>query len=100
MPLLREQIVYLDLSDARGAHVDPARYFAAARAARTLVAHELGWLAMKHFDLPGAPALQTTAENIYFETYGYFADLDGSGHAATAQALADALISRARSHAA
>ncbi|MBX3622218.1 MAG: hypothetical protein KF891_19805 [Rhizobacter sp.] len=96
MPRLREQIFFLELADAQQVGMDARQYFLAASTAREIIERELGALAMKDFNFPHVPTLQTTAENIYFETYGYFADLDGSGHAATAQHLADALIARAR----
>jgi hypothetical protein len=96
LPLLRQQIVFLEVTDAHCVDMNPQRYQAAARSARAIVERELGGLAMKDFQLPGAPALQTTAENIYFETYGHFADLDGSGYATTAKTLASELIARAR----
>lgn len=96
MPHLRAQIYFLESAEARQIDMDARRYLLAARAARAIVERELGTLAMKAFRFPELPTLQATAENIYFETYGYFADLDGSGDADHAQALATELIRRAR----
>jgi hypothetical protein len=53
---------------------------------------------MSAFAIAELPALQTTAENIFFDSHRCFADLDGSGHAVTAQEVADTLIAHARAH--
>lgn len=97
MPRLREQIFFLELAEARQVEMNARQYFLAANVAREIIERELGALAMKDFKFPNVPTLQTTAENIYFETYGYFADLDGSGDAALAQVVAEQLIRRVRS---
>lgn len=91
---LRDQIVFMEAADAHHLKMDAARYLAAARIARTIVERELGVLQMSEFAIHPLPALQTTAENIYFESYGCLADLDGSGHAGIAQQLGEQLIER------
>ena len=91
---LRDQIVFLEVADGHHVEMNAWRYLWAARTARTIVARELGEVRMSEFAMPHLPTLQTTAENIYFESYGCFADLDGSGHAAVAQQQADQLLKR------
>jgi hypothetical protein len=93
---LCDQIVFLEVAEARGAKMDARRYLAAARAVRQTVARELGTLPMEAFVGGVLPSLQTTAENIFFEGHRRFADLDGSGHARRAQALSDRLMQRLR----
>lgn len=96
LPLLRDQIVFLEVADNRHVGMNAQRYLAVARSVRATLERELGGVAIEAFAVTRLPTLQTTAENIYFETYGCFADLDGSGRAAVAHALADDLIERAR----
>ncbi len=91
---LRDQIVFLEVADARHVGMNAKRYLAAARSVRTIVERELGCVTMDKFIFANVPALQTTAENIYFDSYGCFADLDGSGQAVRAQEVAEALIAR------
>jgi hypothetical protein len=93
---LRDQIVFLEVAERHHVDMNAWRYLWAARTARTIVERELGELRMQEFELPQLPALQTTAENIYFESYGCFADLDGSGHAGIACQQAEGLIARLR----
>ena len=93
---LRDQIVFLEVADRRHVQMNAWRYQWAARTARVIVERELGSLQMREFALPQLPTLQTTAENIYFESHGCFADLDGSGHAGLAQQLTAQLLSRVR----
>lgn len=93
---LRDQIVFLEVAEGHVVKMNAWRYLWAARTARVIVERELGELKMREFAIPQLPTLQTTAENIYFESYGCFADLDGSGHARVAQTLAAQLIERAR----
>ncbi len=92
MTTLRDQIVYLEMVEAQHVGMDARKYLAAARAAREIVGRELGGLAMQAFVSAALPTLQTTAENIHFDTNRRFADLDGSGNAGLAQAIADRLI--------
>ena len=49
---------------------------------------------MHAFLIRALPALQTTAENVYFDHHRRFADLDGSGNAGRVQSLTDALLRR------
>lgn len=91
---LRDQIVFLEVADSHRVEMNAWRYLWAARTARVIVERELGEVRMSEFAIPQLPTLQTTAENIYFESYGCFADLDGSGHAAVAQQQAEQLIER------
>lgn len=93
---LCDQIVFLEVVEARKTRMDARRYLAAARAVRQTVARELGALPMEAFVSRVLPALQTTAENIFFEGHRRFADLDGSGHARHAQAMSDRLMQRLR----
>jgi len=92
---LREQLVLVELTDARHLRIDPRRYQTAARAMRETLRDELGKLPMQAFASELLPALQTTAENNYFDRYRRFAETDGSGDAARAQRLADACLQRA-----
>ena len=94
MKRLRDHIVFLEVVDARHVRMDAAGYLLAARAARLIVRRELGALTMQAFVSDTLPTLQTTAENIHFESHGRFADLDGSGQAQHAQAMADHLMRR------
>ncbi len=92
MTRLRDQIVWLEMTDARQVRMDAARYLAAARLARQIVERELGGLAMRAFVSATLPTLQTVAENTYFDNHRCFADLDGGGAARRAQAVADRLL--------
>jgi hypothetical protein len=94
---LRDQIVFLEVADGQHVKMNAWRYLWAARTARTIVARELGEVHMRAFALPHLPTLQTTAENIYFESYGCFADLDGSGRATVAKQVTTQLLDRVRS---
>lgn len=98
-PRLQQQIVYLESADAHHLGMNATRYLAAARSVRAIVERELGGLGMGEFTYTGVPTLQTTAENIYFDSHRCFADLDGSGWADLAQRMADQLIERARERA-
>ncbi len=93
---LRDEIVFMDITDRGHIPIDAQHYQRAARIAREIVERELGTVKMSRFIFPDVPSLQTTAENIYFESYGCFADLDGSGHATQAQELTQQLLARAR----
>jgi hypothetical protein len=95
LPQLRDQIVFLEVTDARHVGMNAQAYRMIARSVRETIERELGGLTMSAFAIAALPTLQTTAENIYFDSHGCFADLDGSGHARTAQALAKRLLSRA-----
>ena len=94
---LRDQIVFLEVVEARHVGMNAAKYLQAARLAREIIERDLGSLAMQAFVFDMLPTLQTTAENIYFDSHRRFADLDSSTRAAQAQRLADQLIQRARS---
>ena len=89
---LRDQIVFLEMVDACHVRMNAARYLASARLARQIVERELGGLAMQAFVSSALPSLQTTAENTHFDSHRCFADLDGSGAARRAQAMADRLL--------
>lgn len=91
---LRDQIVFMEVADGHHIDMNARRYLAAARAAREIVERELGTVHMREFQMPRLPALQATAENIFFESHGCLPDLDGSGHAARARAQADRLLAR------
>jgi hypothetical protein len=94
---LRDQIVFLEVVDSRHVRMNAAKYLSAARLAREIIERDLGSLGMQAFVFEMLPTLQTTAENVYFDSHRCFADLDGSANAARAQRLADQLIQRARS---
>ncbi len=94
MKQLRDHIVFLEVVDARHVRMDAEGYLLAARAVRLIVRRELGILTMQAFVSDKLPTLQTTAENIHFDSHGRFADLDGSGQAHRAQAIADSLMRR------
>jgi len=93
---LLDQIVFLEVVDAQQLGMDAQQYFAAARSVRRIVERELGRLSMRDFVSETLPALQTTAENIYFDGHGHFADLDGSGDALLARSTAEDLLQRLR----
>jgi hypothetical protein len=94
---LRDQIVFLEVVESRHLRMNAAKYLQAARLAREIVERDLGSLGMEAFVFDMLPTLQTTAENIYFDSHRRFADLDGTANAIQAQRLADQLIRRARS---
>jgi hypothetical protein len=94
MTRLLDEIVFLEMADAHPDEMNAMRYFTAARSARELVERDLGGLPMEDFVTPMLPSLQVTAENIFFDAHGCFADLDGTGAAPRAQAVAGALLQR------
>lgn len=91
---LLDGIVFLEVVDARHVAMHPARYLAAARSVREIVERELGSLGMCEFASGVLPTLRTTAENIYFDTHGRFADLDGSGNARRGHEIGTCLLRR------
>ncbi len=93
---IRNQIVCLEVSDARHVAMDASAYLHAARELREAVRRELSALPMRAFQIRSLPSLQTTAENVFFDFHGRFADLDGSGTAGLAQGLSDSLLQRLR----
>lgn len=93
---LLDQIVFLEVVDAQHVGMDAGQYLVAARTVRRIVERDMGRLSMRDFVTDTLPALQTTAENIFFDGHGHFADLDGSGAAPLARATADGLIDRLR----
>lgn len=90
------QIVCLEVTDARHVAMDAGAYLRAARELREAVRRELSALPMRAFLVRALPSLQTTAENVFFDHHRHFADLDGSGDAGLAQALTDRLLRRLR----
>lgn len=92
MPRLRNELVMLEVLEAHKLEMDAAEYRAAARNVRHIVEHHLGALAMQQFVCGAVPALQTIAENVYFDHHRRFADLDGSHSALQAQDIADRLL--------
>lgn len=96
MTRLLDEIVFLEMADAHPDEMNAMRYFTAARSARELVQRDLGGLPMEDFVTPMLPALQVTAENIFFDAHGCFADLDGTGAAQQAQAVSALLMQRLR----
>lgn len=93
---LTEDLLRLEMTETRQITLDAGRYQQAARVLKRTLAHELSGLPLQAFVNPLLPALQTTAENVYFASRGRFADLDHSGHAQLAQAVAEAVLRRLR----
>ena len=91
---ISHQIVCLEVADGRHVAMDAGAYLRAARELREAIGRELGELPMHAFLIGALPALQTTAENVFFDHHRHFADLDGSGDAGQAQSLSDALLQR------
>ena len=91
---LQNQIVFLEASDAHHLRMNAKKYLHAARSVRDILERELGDVDMSEFAFSGVAALQTTAENVYFDHYRRFANIDGSGHANRAQREADRLLAR------
>ena len=94
MNRLLDEIVFLEVVDAKHAVMNARKYLMTARSVRQIVERELGALPMADFVTAVLPTLQTTAENIFFERNRHFADLDGSGNAHDARTTADQLIRR------
>ena len=94
MNRLLDEIVFLEVVDAKHAVMNARKYLMTARSVRQIVERELGALPMADFVTTVLPTLQTTAENIFFERNRHFADLDGSGDAHVARTTADQLIHR------
>ena len=94
MNRLLDEIVFLEVVDAKHVAMNARKYLMTARSVREIVERELGALPMTDFVTTVLPTLQTTAENIFFERSRHFADIDGSGDAHSAQAMADHLIRR------
>jgi len=92
--LISNQIVHLEVSDARHVAMDAGAYLRAARELREAIRCELSALPMRAFLTSALPALQTTAENVFFDHHRRFADVDGSGGAGLAQTLSDNLLQR------
>ncbi len=93
---LRAQIVFLEVLETRRGEMHPRGYQAAARALRTTIERDLRDVPMEAFMSPDLPTLEATAQNVFFETRRRFADMEGTGHAALAQAQADQLLERLR----
>lgn len=91
---LRKQLVYLECVDLQQVQPDPRGYQRAAHALRQAVRNELSGVPMHEFVHGDLPALQTIAQNVFFETRGRFADLDGSGSTHRAAEAASALLRR------
>lgn len=88
---LRDLVVALDRYDRKLDAVDAAAYQAAAAGALALTRDQMGLLPMSDFAGP-VNALQNMAENIHFAVNGRFADIDGTGRADEASAVATALL--------
>ena len=91
---MREQLVYLECVDAHRVKPDARGYQRAAHALRQVVSNELSQVQMGRFVHGDLPALQTIAQNVFFESRGHFADLDGSGCAQHAAEVAAVLLRR------
>ena len=93
---LSNQIVRLEVTDGRYAAMDADAYLRAARELRETIRRECGELPMGAFLIRELPSVQTIAENVFFDHHRRFADLDGSGGAAVAQALTDGMLQQLR----
>lgn len=93
---LRDHIIYLEASDARRLRMNAREYQTTAREVARVVRCELGDLPMQAFANETLTALETTAQNVFFDGHGRFADLDGSGNALRAQAIGHLLFARLR----
>ncbi len=91
---LRKQLVYLECVDMQRMHPDPRGYQRAAQALRQALLDELSGVPMQAFVHCDLPALQTIAQNVFFESRGRFADLDGNGSTHCAAEAARALLNR------
>ncbi len=93
---LSNQILCLEATDGRYAEMDAGAYLRAAGELRETIRREFGKLPIGAFLTRELPSVQTTAENVFFDHHGRFADLDGSGGAGLAQALTDGMLQRLR----
>ena len=93
--VLANAVFKMDCRDLHRGKTSPAEYMSAAEVAYTLVRRDFGQLPMRAF-VGRVESLTCTAENIFFENHGYFADLDGSGNAAVAVLDCAQLLSRLR----
>ena len=90
------QIVCLEVSDGRHVAMNAAAYLHAARELSEAIRREFGELPMGAFLIRELPSVQTIAEIVFFDHHRRFADLDGSGGAALAQALTDGMLQQLR----
>lgn len=91
---LRSHLVCLEATEARCQRPDPEGYRRSAQALRLAVQRDFSGVPMKSFMHPELRALETIAQNVFFESRGRFADLDGSGSALRARELGEALLER------
>lgn len=91
---LQDAIVVLQLMDDGRARCTPEAYRCAAVSARRLIWEGLRRVPIHEFH--AFAALQETADNLYFETRGRFADVDHSGAALRARQACDGLLKRMR----
>ena len=91
---LLNQIVFLEAVDAHHLRMNARRYQTAARSVRQIVESKLGVLDMRAFATAVLPSLQTTAENIFFDSHRRFADLEGRSDASRAHEICDCLMQR------
>ena len=92
---LRDLVVALDRADRNIEPMTPEAYRDAARAVLELTHEEMGMLPIADFAGP-VTALQSMAENLFFDLHGSFADVDGSGRAPLASSETRALLGRIR----
>jgi hypothetical protein len=90
---LQDAIVVLQLMDDGRAKCSPEAYRCAAATARRLVWEGLRRVPIQEFHAT-FDALQETAENLYFESRGRFADVDHSGAALAARRACESLLAR------
>lgn len=93
---LREHIVFIEETDRCRLRVDAQTYQQCARELVRVVRSELSNLPMVAFVGGTLKALETTAQNVFFDGHRRFADLDGSGDALRAQVIADLVLERVR----
>jgi hypothetical protein len=92
---LQDAIVVLQLMDDGRAPCSPEAYRCAAASARRLVWEGLRRVPIHEFQAT-FDALQETADNLYFESRGRFADIGHSGAALAAQQTCNDLLTRLR----
>jgi hypothetical protein len=90
---LQDAIVVLQLMDDGRSPCTPEAYRCAAASARHLVWEYLRRVPMHAFQNT-FEALESTAENLYFESHGCFADAGLTGASESARRGCDALVER------
>lgn len=93
METLRDLIIALDLNDRNLKRLSADEYRVAAVKTYGPLLAECAAVPMIDFT-KGVDALQTIAENVFFENRGFFADLDDACLATRAKEIAESLFAR------